>query len=702
MPRQPLTGQALLNEALTLFQRGNLNKAEKLARHALAEQPANPALLQFVANICFRQDKFAEAAQLCGKAVALTPGSAEAQYNLGTALMKLERYAEAAAAFRQALAAKPDIYDALNNLGLALIGLGQPAEAEDPLRRAIALAPDAAPALKSLGIALERQRRFAEAADGLKAALAARGADRGDICEALGRVFLNLERSRAAVEYFEMALAERPRSASALEGLGAAQFRLGRYADAIHSHKRALAIEPKRAGSIEGLASASLFSADWAQYDKLTRQVARGADSGETTLEPLVVLALTDDPAIQLAHARRYAASLAGPSPPPAFAPAPGGARIRVAYLSSDLRTHPVGLLTAGLFTHHDKSRFETYAIAWGADDGSATRRHIAAAADHFIDVDVMGDDAVARLLLDREIDIAVDLNGYTRSHRAGILMRRPAPVQVSYIGYVGTMGAPWIDYLIADDFVVPAAYADAYSEKIVSLPACYQVNDSDRPLPGPMPARRDAGLPHAAFVFCCFNATYKLNPAVFDVWMRVLGAVPDSALWLVRQNDEDGARTAANLTREAQARGISAERIVLAPHLPYAEHMSRLQCADLFLDTWPYNAGATASDALWAGVPVLTCPGRAFPSRMAGSLLNMLQLGELIAPSVEAYEATARRLATDRATVAALKAKLIAARKTSPLFDTASFTRSLEAAYAAMTERRRDGQPPAAIRIAP
>ena len=323
-------------------------------------------------------------------------------------------------------------------------------------------------------------------------------------------------------------------------------------------------------------------------------------------------------------------------------------------------------------------------------------RRRAEAAFHEFIDVTTVREDAVADLIRERQIDIAVDLHGYTGKPRPAILVDRPAPIQVNYLGYPGTMGADWIDYLIADRFVAPPEAARFYSEKLVYLPGSYQANDNKRDPAGPRPKRMDVGLPEQGFVFACFNANNKITPAMFAVWMRLLEQAAGSVLWLL----DHGEAVRANLRREAEAAGVDGQRLVFAPRLPIAEHVNRLQCADLFLDTLPYNAHTTASDALWVGVPVVTCPGRSFQARVAGSLLHAVGLPELIASSLADYEAIALRLAHDRDAHAALRAKLIANRLTTPLFDTGQFTRGLEAAYEVMWRRWCEGLPPAAIDI--
>src|SRR5258708_5058809 len=367
--------------------------------------------------------------------------------------------------------------------------------------------------------------------------------------------------------------------------------------------------------------------------------------------------------------------------------------RIRVAYLSADLRTHPVGTVMAGVFEHHDRRRFETIAISYGLEEGGEMRGRLKNAFDRFIDVRGKSDREVASLLSALEVDIAVDLTGPTASGRPGILALRPAPVQVNYLGFAGSLGADYMDYILADRIVIPEEQQRYYSENIAYLPDSYMPHDRVRRIAYETPSRMELGLPETGFVFASFNNSYKFAAAMFDVWMRLLRAVKGSALWLPTAN----ATAVRNLQREADARGVSPERIVFAPHLPANEdHLARLRSADLFLDTLPYNAHSTAMDALWAGLPVLTVKGDSFASRVAASLLNAAGMPDLIVESIDAYESLALDLARNPAALAMVKERLRKGRDSSALFDTARFTRNLESALGLMWERTQKAEPPA------
>jgi predicted O-linked N-acetylglucosamine transferase (SPINDLY family) len=372
--------------------------------------------------------------------------------------------------------------------------------------------------------------------------------------------------------------------------------------------------------------------------------------------------------------------------------------RLRIAYLSSDFCSHALSFLMAELFEIQDRARFEVLGISFGPDDQSDTRARLVRAFDQFHDVRSESDLDVAKLLNDLHVDIAIDLNGHTRGARSGILAHRAAPIQVSYLGYPGTMGADFIDYVIADKTVLPFDRQPFYTEKIVHLPDCYQVNDSKRQIAARTPTRHEAGLPDEGFVFLCINNNYKITRPVFDVWMRLLGAVEGSVLWLL----QDNADAKENLRKGAAARGIDPARLVFAGRLEPAEYLARYRLADLFVDTLPYNAHTTASDALWAGLPLLTCRGASFAGRVATSLLHAAGLPELATSDLGEYEALALRLATDATLLRGLRHRLAQNRATCPLFDTDRFRRHIESAYTTMWELQQRGESPRSFSVDP
>jgi protein O-GlcNAc transferase len=471
-----------------------------------------------------------------------------------------------------------------------------------------------------------------------------------------------------------------------------------RFAEAAAASDRALRVDPGLVAAERVGIHARNYSCDWSQREEDKQRITEGSSAGQRLIPPFFYRMICDSEAESLVVARLWA---------PKVPRSPGllwrGERyrhkkIRIAYICAEFREHAVAILVAGVFEHHDKARFETTAISLGPDDKSEMRRRIEAAFDHFIAAREKTDAEIGTLLRELEIDILIDLNGFAGAwRRTGILALRPVPVQVSYVGYTGTMGTPFIDYVIGDRVVIPAEQQIHYDEKVVYLPHSYLPADNKRGIGERTPSRIEEELPETGFVFACFNHTYKIAPQMFDVWMRVLRAVESSVLWLRFTNFA----SMRNLRQEAAARGVTPERLVFAPRKAPAEHLARHRLADLFLDTLPYNAHTTASDALWAGLPVLTCLGNSFPGRVAASLLRAIGLPELVTASLNEYEALARTLAQDPARLTAIRQKLARNRDTAPLFDTARTTRDLETAYAIMWERAQRGEPPEPFSVA-
>jgi predicted O-linked N-acetylglucosamine transferase (SPINDLY family) len=483
-------------------------------------------------------------------------------------------------------------------------------------------------------------------------------------------------------------LAARPDDVLSLYNRAALFSQAKRYREAASDLEALVALEPDFPLGRGLLLNARLHLCDWTDLERQREGIAAALGRGVPAIHPFGLLLISDSPAAQLECARLHIAATH-----PARAPIYNGERyghdkLRVAYLSSDFYEHATSYLMAGVFEEHDRGQFEIFGISYGSTDGSAIRARIANACTRFIDVRERDDASVARLLRDLEIDIAVDLKGHTGGARTSILAHRPCPVQVNYLGYPGSMGADYIDYLIADETVIPPEQRAFYSERIVYLPDTYQPNDRARPVAPDRVTRRDAGLPEDAFVFCCFNGSQKILPPVFESWMRILSRAENAVLWLLHDNDE----AAANLRREAQARFIAPERLIFARHEAQDRHLARLRLADLVLDTLPYGAHTTASDALWAGVPVLTHLGSAFAGRVAASLVKAAGLPELIARSAHDYESMAQAFAAQPARLAAIREKLARNRETSPLFDTVRMTRHLEAAYETMWRRHQSG----------
>ena len=481
-------------------------------------------------------------------------------------------------------------------------------------------------------------------------------------------------RSTAALTGYEQALTLIPAFAVAWRDRGRVLESLQRLSEALASYERAVALTPDDAGSLSGALSVSVRTCNWQLAGRSLQQLRQLPD-GLKSIHPFLALSLIEDPAelasIAAGRAMQSMAA-AGVGPGTSFpGPERREGRIRIAYVSSDLRDHPVAHLIVGLFEHHNRERFEVHAIALnpGADE------RLRLSVEHWHDVAQLTDLEIAQRIRALQIDIAVDLNGHTIGARPGIFAHRAAPIQVSYLGYAGTSGAPYMDYLIADDVVIPPGDERWYTEEVIRLPGCFMPNDSQRDI-GAAPTREQAGLPSTGFVFCAFTNAYKINPPLFDIWMRLLREIPGSVLWLRSMGPEPR----DNLLREAAARGVDAQRLVFAPHVAsIAEHLGRHQLADLFLDTLPYNAHSTACDALWVGVPVLTCVGRTFAARVAASVLTTAGLPELITEDLREYESLALRLARDPAQLHAFRQRLT---QKSALFDTRAYCERLESAF--------------------
>jgi predicted O-linked N-acetylglucosamine transferase (SPINDLY family) len=508
-------------------------------------------------------------------------------------------------------------------------------------------------------------------------------------------LLFRLDRPQEALPFAAQALQAIPQMAEAHLNHGLILHALKRYEEAVASLGRAYHIAPDTPYTLSSLIWSALHCCDWRTLGAHLGALREQVRAARVAAAPFTLVAVSDSLAEQMQCAARHVRESLPARPPLGRARPQADGRIRLAYLSADFHEHATAYLMARLFELHDRHRFELIGVSYGPDDGSATRARLARAFHHFIDVREMSDEAAARRLAELEPAIAVDLKGHTAHARLGILAHRPAPVQVTYLGYPGTSAAPFFDYIVADRLVIRPEDQAFYSEKIAYLPHSYQVNDDSVAIAA-APAREALGLPPAAFVFCCFNATYKITPQVFDVWMRLLAQVPASVLWLV----DHGPAGTRNLRAAARERGIDPQRLVFAPRAGHAQHLARQRRADLFLDTLPYNAHTTASDALWAGLPLLTCSGSTFAGRVAASLLGALGLPELVATSLADYEALALALARDPHKLATVRHKLENNLRSAPLFDSARFCRDLERAYLRMWELHQRGEPPRSFEV--
>ncbi|QCN96866.1 glycosyltransferase (plasmid) [Azospirillum argentinense] len=621
-----------------------------------------------------------------------TPEEAVARSAFGEALRRQGRAAEAEAHHRAALSWLPDFGGNHFNLGLTLQALGRTAEAAEAYGEAARLMPRFAPAPCNQGVLLRALGRREAAETALRRAVSLDPTLVPGWLN-LGAVLQGYGRASAAAGCYRNALALRPDLAEAHANLGLMVKEAGRLADSLPSFERALALGlPDPGGVLAQLVQQMRHLCRWDGLAERSAQLAALVRSDATRqVHPWIFLGEGAGPAAELACARRYADwRTQGIAAMPAGCDAGPRGRLRVGYLSADYHEHATAALIAELIERHDRNRVEVVGCSYGSDDGGPMRRRLTAAFDRFLDLAACSHaDAAARIRAEG-VDILVDLKGHTQHARPEIAAHRPAPVQAQWLGYPGTMGAGFIDYVIGDPLVTPFDHQPFYAERIVQLPVCYQPNDRSRPI-GPTPSRAACGLPERGMVFCCFNAAYKITPSQFDLWCRLLRAAPDSVLWLLDSHPE----VSANLRREAMRRGVVADRLVFAPRRPPAEHLARYRLADLFLDTTPVGAHTTASDALWAGVPVLTVTGEGFASRVGTSLLRAAGLPELAVRSLADYEKTALRLAGDPDGISRLKARLMAERERAPLFDADRLARALQRAYATMWDIHAAGKPP-------
>jgi protein O-GlcNAc transferase len=688
---QPLTlqSQQILSRAVAAHQAGNFAEAELLYKIVLQANKKQFDALHMLGVIEGQRGNFAEGARRLKEALRIKPNSADALINLGRMQGGLDMYTEAAASYKKALTLDPRSPLAHSNMGIVLRQLKRYDEALTHCDKALALAPDYADAWTNRGNVLFDLDRFDEAmADYGKAIASPSAQPRAHLGR--GNVLVEFRRYADALGAYDRALASSPDLAEAWFGRGIALTSLQRYEDAFKSRDRAFTLNPNLKYAEGSRLFSKLQICDWTNLDAEVARLSAGLSERKLSSLPFMILPLPLSPQDQLQYTAAYVREL--PSFPRTWRNEiyPHD-RIRIAYASSDLREHPVGHLTAGLFEHHDRSRFEITAIYLGPEEDSPIQRRIKDGFEKFIDCRTQNDQAVADLIRELEIDILVDLNGYTHDSRRGIFARRPAPVQVNYLGYPGSMGANYYQYIVADRTIIPPEHFEFYSEKVAWLPESFLVTD-DRSAPSShTPSRGELQLPEAGFVFSCFNQSIKLWPPMFALWMRLLHAVKGSVLWLLESNQQ----MAANLRRAAENCGIDPVRIVFAPRIPFAMHLARQRLAGLFLDTTPYNAGATAAAALWSGLPVLTVLGDTFVGRMAASILYAAGLPELVTDSLADYEALAIKIATEPALCAALKDNLVRNRDIQPLFDTTRFTRNLESAYTTMWQTYQHGRPP-------
>ena len=727
---RPNSAEPFYNRGIALDSLGRLEDALASYEQALAFKPHFSAAFDNRGNVLRKLGRLDQAVESYDKALALNPDDVNALYNRAAALSDLCRFEEAITSYNKVIAIQPHFADALFNQGIALLKLERFSEALECLNKALALRPDNAEILNNRGVVLWRLKQVNEALASFKEALAADPdhvatllnhalllQDLGCLNEALadydhvislkpdnaaswngrGTVLHVLKRGRDALASFDKAVALNPDYADALTNRGQLRWNeSGNYAGATSDLRAALAVNPDQHYARGELLHLKMYGAEWDDFDHEKAMLDDGVRNGRRVVRPFVYQALSESPADLQACSRIFSESLSPTflGEPPSFLRSHG--RIRIGYLSGEFREQATAYLMAGLYEMHDRKQFEVIAIDNGGGDGSKMRRRLEAAFDKFLYITKLSDAEAADQIRTAEIDILVNLNGYFGAPRMGIFAQRSAPIQVNYLGFPATLGARYMDYIIADKVVIPEAERSFYDEQVVYLPHCYQATDCKRPISAEVPGRAALGLPDSAFVFCNFNQSYKLTPFIFASWMHILKAVDGSVLWLLTSKPP----FEMNLSRAAEKKGVDPRRLIFAPSLPPDQHLARLKQADLFLDSLPYNAHTTASDALWAGLPLLTCRGTSFPGRVAASLLGAIGMPELVTESMSEYEALAIHLAQNRDATRDLNQKLGQNRLASALFDTNLFRQNIETAYNTMWDAWIRGETPKSFAV--
>lgn len=650
---------AILDQAIAAHRSGNLSEAERAYTTILRGSKTHPIALHMLGLLHAQRGNFEDAEPLLKKAVRVDSGNPHVLFNYANALRALDKTDDALAWFAKVIALSPNFADAHLNRGAILLARKELHGAIAELDRAIAISPSSA--------------AFA---------------NRGSAFQKLGQL-------DEALESYQRAVALAPTNPQNHFVLSEVLAQMDRHDEAIGALEQTVVLNKAFPFALSKLVDSRRKRADWRSFEREQAGLDEAVKSG-VAVDPFIFLHASSSPALQLTCAKTFVAKVApeqGTAIPRTPSPV---SRLRIGYMSADFRNHAIGHLMVGAIEEHDRERFAVSAISYGPDDRSTMRSRLEAAFERFEDVSHLADEDVVKLIRQLEVEVLVDLGGFTAGARPKILAHRPAPIQVNYLGFPGTMGASYVDYIMADRIVIPEGEQKHYAEKVIYLPHSYQATDARRPLLPNVPTRSEVGLPDEAFVYCAFNRTIKITPALFDVWMRLLAKTAGSVLWLL----EGDPIARENLRREAVARGIAAERIVFAPHVSADAHLARHRLADLYLDTLPYNAHTATSDALWAGLPVVTCLGTAFAGSVAASILNAIGLPELVTRSLDDYESLALRIAHDSELRTALKSKLATHRTTWPLFDTVGMTRHIEKAFNEMWRRHCAGEAPASFAV--
>ena len=719
-----MTPQELLQQAMKLHQAGRFGDAEPFYAQTLELVPGNYPALHLLGLMRLQQGRFSEALTFVEQALKAEPGQPETMANYAIILSGLGRHDEALSAMDIVVQARPADSRALSNRGGIKSKLKRTEDALADFDRALALDSKNADAHNNRGLMLHQLRRYGEALTAFDALMAV-APDNVEGRNNRGLALRELGRHKEALAEFEQVISVQPNHAGVWANRAIALWRLDRVDEALESYAKALKLDPNLLPALESRANLlwtrnqalgpaivdleqalkvspdrafvfgdlmhlKMHAGDWRNFSASKTRLDEGVRAGKPIVKPFIYQGLSESPADMLTCAQTYVEAYFRALPPVKRSSKRRPGRIRIGYVSGEFRAQATMYLMAGLFESHDRDRFEVFAFDNGRDDGSPMRARVVAGFDKFVPVALLSDRDAADAVAEQDIDILVNLNGYFGEMRMNLFAHRPAPIQVNYLGFPGTLGADYMDYILADATLIPAHEHPFYREKVVTLPNSYQINDSKR-APVELTTRAAHGLPQDAFVFCHFNAGYKITPDLFSCWMRILQKTKNSLLWLLGNEK----LFVDNLSAEAAKHGIDPARLVFAPSLPLNPHLARLALGDLFLDTLVSNAHTTASDALWAGLPLLTRLGHTFQGRVAASLLGAVGLPELVAESLEEYETLALGLARDPGRLRGYRARLAQNRSSAPLFDTARTTRHIEAAFETMQAIRLSGEAP-------
>ncbi len=688
-----------------LKEQGKFNEAVSCYQKALKLKPDYAEACNNMGNTFKEQGELNEAVSCYQKAVKLKPDYAEAYNNMGNVFKDQNKLTDAVLCYEKALEFKPNLPEAHNNMGNAFKDQHKLDDAILCYQKALELRPNFNEAYNNMGTALQDQGKSTEATSCYKKALEIKP-DYVSAYYNLGHVFQGQGEFDEAISCYRKALELRPDYAEAYNNMGAMFQEQSELNEAISCYQKAVELKPDYAEAYNNLFHQFQQACAWQKTkglaDKLDGFTAKALDSGTKTGEtPFVNLMKYTDPARNFTVAKSWSCDIERTVSNlknyfPHDVRKSSKTKITIGYLSNDFRNHPMAHLMLGLFGLHNRNEFSIFCYSYGEDDASTYRAQIRRDCDRFVDIHNLNDTAAAKCIYEDQVDILVDLKGYTRGNRIGIYALRPAPVQVRYLGLAGTTGADFFDYIITDRIVTPEEHARYYSENFAYMPHSYQVNDHTQEISNKDWKKADFGLPEGSFVFCSFNQSYKIEPVMFNSWMKIIQQIPESVLWLQGTNET----AKKNLRLEAEVRGMKSDRLIFAEKLSKSEHLARLRLADVALDTRIVSGAATTSDALWVGLPVITLQGSNFASRMSSSILTAIGLSELVVHSIEEYESLAIDLAHNPGKLQAIRQKLARNLTTEPLFDTPRFARNLEKAYREMWKIFMAGESPRQIEV--